>query len=95
MESINYIITKKKENSSNIYTYTPFEPYPPSTESSTIIEIKESEYTKTSYFTHFKQTMYLSNKFFKASLCFFINALFPTILQEQSHAILRDLKKND
>lgn len=89
---IQNLVRKDEEipETSDVGTYTTFEPYPPSTASMPLLDKNE-----VSYFDNLKEKMYYSGVTFQASLYFFVNAWLPNIFKEEGHVVLENLKKND
>lgn len=88
-------LVRPKDSEENDFvreTYTTFDSFKADEDSSLLTQNSEVELT---YLEHLRDRMYCSGVSFKASLYFFINALFPNTLKEEGYNVLEYLKKND
>jgi hypothetical protein len=93
----NLVRPKQYEEDDDIYvreTYTTFGSFK-SEESSLLTNKSENDIIEISYIEHLKDRMYCSGISLKASLYFFINAIFPNTLKDDGYNALEYLKKND
>lgn len=99
----NYVVTpiqnlvRSKEPDEDFVqeTYTTFDYFKQDENSSLLTKNSEADIIEPNYLEHLRDRMYCSGVSFKASLYFFINALFPNTLKEEGYNVLEYLKKND